>query len=398
MRVLFLTHYYPPEVGAPQTRISALAEGLARRGLDVTVHTGFPHYPDGVIRAPFRNRPLVRREEGGVRVLRSAVYPAPNSGFGRRLAGHGVLAGSALATAPAAGRQDVVVVESPPLFTAAAGAAYAALKRAPLIVNVADRWPESAVQLGLLRNRAAIAAASALERWCYRRAALITVPTAGIEAALSGLPASAGKVERVWPAVDLGRFPAPRPAAAAGPLRALYAGTVGMAQWLGTLVEAARLAGPDVVEVTVAGDGADLAALRAAAAGTPNVRLLGAVPAGDVAALYADADIGLVLLRDREIFAGALPTKLFEIMAAGRACLVAARGETAQFVVEEGIGEAVAPEDPGALAAALARLRADPQRVQRMGAAARSLAEDRFGRDVMIDRWLQLLTRVAAGP
>jgi glycosyltransferase involved in cell wall biosynthesis len=393
MRVLFLTHYYPPEVGAPQTRISALAEGLARRGLDVTVHTGFPHYPDGVIRAPFRNRPLVRREERGVRVLRSAVYPAPNRGFARRLAGHGVLACSALAGAPAAGAQDVIVVESPPLFTAAAGAAYAALKRAPLIVNVADRWPESAVQLGLLRNRGAIAAAAALERWCYRRAALITVPTAGIEGALNALRDSAGKVQRVWPAVDLDRFPAPQPSRAEGPLRALYAGTVGMAQGLGTLVEAARLAGPEVVEVTVAGDGADLDAVRAAAAGASNVRVLGAVPAADVAALYAGCDVGLVLLLDREIFAGALPTKLFEVMAAGRASVVAARGEAAQLVAEEGIGEAVAPEDPVALAAALVALQADPQRVQRMGADARALAVARFGRDVMIDRWLALLTR-----
>ena len=81
MRVVFLTHYFPPEVGAPQTRIAELAAGLRARGIDVTVHTGFPHYPDGRVPPPYRIRPL-RRERGpdGTPIVRSAVYPAPNSG------------------------------------------------------------------------------------------------------------------------------------------------------------------------------------------------------------------------------------------------------------------------------------------------------------------------------
>ena len=76
MRALFLTHYFPPEVGAPQTRIAALARGLRERGDDVTVHTGFPNYPEGRILAPYRNRPLQRETlEDGTRVVRSAVEP-----------------------------------------------------------------------------------------------------------------------------------------------------------------------------------------------------------------------------------------------------------------------------------------------------------------------------------
>jgi len=116
MRVTLLTHYYPPEVGAPQARLSALARGLSRRGVEVTVHTGFPHYPDGVIQPPYRNRPWRIEEEDGVRVVRSAVYPAPNRGFGRRIANHLSFGLSALASAPAAGPADAVIVETPPLL------------------------------------------------------------------------------------------------------------------------------------------------------------------------------------------------------------------------------------------------------------------------------------------
>ena len=144
MRVVFLTHYFPPEKGAAQTRLAALAGGLQAAGLDVTVHTGFPHYPDGAVKDPYRNRAWLR-EPGPVPVLRSAVCPVANRGIARRLLDHTGFAASALATAPLAGPADVVVVESPPLFTAAAGVLYARAKRAALVMNVADRWPATAV-------------------------------------------------------------------------------------------------------------------------------------------------------------------------------------------------------------------------------------------------------------
>src|SRR3954447_14681889 len=209
MRVIFLTHYYPPEVGAPQTRISELADGLGRLGFTVTVHTGFPHYPGGKIMPPYRNRPLLRdRGPGGERLVRSAVYPSPNRGFTRRLANHLSFCGSALATARASGPADVVVAETPPLFVAAAGVAYAGAKRAPLVLNVADRWPASAVELGALTDPRAVGAAERLERWAYRHSAAITAPTEGLLRTLGAEPEAEGRVTRLPPAVDLARFSA----------------------------------------------------------------------------------------------------------------------------------------------------------------------------------------------
>ena len=392
MRIVFLTHYYPPEAGAPQTRISALAAGLVRRGHDVTVHTGFPHYPAGRVQPPYRNRPLLRETgAGGEQVVRSAIYATPNEGFARRLLNHSSLCASALATAPAAGPADVVVVESPPLFLAAAGAAYAALKRAPLVVNVADRWPASAVELGALRDPRAVAAAEALERWIYRRAAAVTVPTRGLERALE--PLAPGRVERLGPAVDVSRFRSEPPPGDGPPLRVLYAGTVGLAHGIDTLIEAAAAAGPDVVQVTIAGGGAEAA--RLARSLPENVRPLGIVAPARVPALYADADAGVVILRDRPIFAGALPTKLLEGMAAGRPVVVSARGEAAELITEAGAGLAVAPEDPVALAGAFARLATDAGLRARLGAAGRAAAAG-FDREASVTGWEALLARAGA--
>ena len=391
MRICFLTHYFPPERGAPQTRIDLLARELASRGHVVTVHTGFPHYPSGGVDPPYRNRPWLRERRDGISILRSAVYPGPNAGFARRLADHTAFALSALATARLTGPADVVVGETPPLFTAVAGIAYAAAKHAAYVINVADRWPASAVALGALRDRRAIAAAGALERLCYRRADRIVAPTRGIVDTLSMMPDAGAKTRRLWPVVDLVRFDPTPPAAGApdAPLRLLYAGTIGLAQGLEVLVRASRLAGPDVVQTTIAGDGADADRLRALIGedGIDNVRLVGALEAAAVPGLYARADAAAVLLRDLPIFEGALPTKLLEAMAAGRPLLLAARGEAAQLVRGAGAGLVVAPGSPGALAEGMRRLRSDPPLRESLGRAGRRHAERHFGAGPAATAW-----------
>lgn len=402
VRAILLTQYFPPEVGAPQARIAALAKGLAEAGVETTVHTCFPHYPDGRVKAPYRNRPVATEHEGDVRVVRSAVYPAANRGFVRRLAGHLSFAASALATARRAGPADVVLVESPPLFLAGAAIAYARAKRAALVVNVADLWPDSAIELGVLSSPLAIGAARAVERAAYRAAAAIACPTEGIAAALARRPESAGKEALMLPAVDLERFdPSPREAGPA-PLRALYAGTVGMAHGLETLLDAAELVasgsdGPRL-EVTIAGDGAEAPALRARLErqGPACVRMLGAVPSERIPDLYAATDVAVVMLRDRPIFHGALPTKMLEAMAAGRPVVLAAAGEAARLIERTEAGLVVPPEDPLALAAALRELAADPERRARLGAAGRRAVEVEFGRTGWIERWRGLLERVSS--
>jgi glycosyltransferase involved in cell wall biosynthesis len=397
LRVVMLTHYYPPEVGAAQARIAALAHGLCERGLEVTVHTGFPHYPSGSIAPPYRNRPLLVERVDGVKVVRSAIYPTPNRGVARRLANHTAFAAGALASSAATGRADVVVAETPPLFTAAAGVLYARIKRARLVLNVSDLWPESAIELGAIGDGRAARAAHVLARYCYRQASLIAAPTHGIVESLRARPEGGAKVVRVPPAVDLRRFatlPPPTPVAN-GPLRVLYAGTLGMAQGLRTLIEAAALAGPQTVQLTLAGDGPDRALLdeAIAARGLANVRLLGALPPARIPEQYALADAGVVALRDRRIFKGALPTKLFEILAAGRPAIVAAPldGEAACLVREVGVGVAVAPEDPAALADAFQHLRADPREAVALGERGRAHAAA-FDRAAAVEQWWSLLT------
>ncbi len=395
LRVTFLTHYYPPEVGAPQARISALARGLRERGLDVTVHTGFPNYPAGRVQPPYRNRPIMREEDRhGVRIVRSAVLPAANKGFLPRIANHTAFATSAMLAASATGKQDVVVVETPPLFTAGAAVPYARAKGVPLIAHVSDLWPSSAVELGALGSKHAIAAAERLERWIYRSATAITVPTRGMVETLGELADSAGKVRRMPPIVELGRFPQTSFPPLDGPLRVLYAGTIGLAQGIENLIDAAAIAGPDVVEVTLAGWGAegDTAYKHILDRGVKNVHMTGTVPPEHVVDLYERSHVGAVLLKDKPLFAGALPTKLFECMAAGRPVVLSARGESAETVASANAGVVVGPEDGEALAATFRELHAtDGHVLAAMGASGRAHVERWASLESNVTRWQSLL-------
>src|SRR5438105_9946375 len=180
LHITFLTHYFPPEIGAPQARMFELAKRLLDAGDDVTVVTAFPNYPTGVIHPGYAGRFAMEERMDGVRVLRRWVYATPNSGFFRRIINWLSFVLSSLTALPKLGPADVIFVQSPPLPIGLAVLAFSRLKRAPFVLNVSDIWPQSAIELGMLRNRPAIWLAERLERHLYRRAARVTVPTPGM--------------------------------------------------------------------------------------------------------------------------------------------------------------------------------------------------------------------------
>lgn len=400
MRILFVSHYFYPEVGAPQTRILETAQRLSARGHEVTVLTGFPNYPDGVIPHPYRGRVLARERVGEVQVVRSAVYPAPNRGFGRRLLNHTSFALSSVIASPLVSGPEAIVAETPPLFTAAAAVAISRRRRCPLVLNVADLWPESAVQLGALRNRTAIELAEHLERFAYRHAARITVPTAGMRSILLERGEPAEKVVHLPNAVDVDRFdgggdPAPVP-----PARVIYCGTVGMAQGVGTLLEAAEhldRAG-ERPEILIVGDGAEREELaeRARRRGLHGVRFEGRVDGQRVPALLQSAHVAVLCLRDLPLFEDALPTKLLEYMAAGRPVVASAAGDAARLLERAQGGVSCPPGDPQALADAIRRILHDPHRARELGLNGRRYVRAHYSREAFVARLEQIILAAAA--
>ena len=181
MRILFLTQYYPPEIGAAQNRLSDLAKRLKNKGHDVTVLTALPSYPRGEIYEGYRGRFRMTEDHDGIRVVRTWVYATKKKNFVPRIFNYlsfAVL--SLIVGSVTAGKVDVIIVESPPLFLGFSGYFLSKLKHAKFVLNVSDLWPESAVVLNVLRNRRLIRWTTRGEEWLYSQASLVTGQTQGI--------------------------------------------------------------------------------------------------------------------------------------------------------------------------------------------------------------------------
>jgi len=409
LRVLFLTEYYAPEVGAPQTRLRETARHLVALGHEIRVLTAPPHYPDGRVRPGYHALAVQRERIDDVEVVRLPMIPRPNGGFLDRVIDQGSFAAAAMTGVGQARWADAVVIESPPLFLGATGAFLRRASGTPYIFHVADPWPDIPIAVGALTNPVTIRVARWLERLAYRHAALVTTVTPGLVDQLGRLDLPAVKVRLLPNGADVGRFdPAADPVAArrrlgwpADPFTLVYAGTVGLAQGLETLVAAAKQLQSAAIEIRVIGAGADRDALqaRAAASGLGHLHFDPPVDASAVPSILAAADATLTMLKAGPAYAHALPTKLVEGLAAGRPVIVSADGASARIVSDGAAGLVVPPEDGVALAAAIAeltRMRVEARRA--MGMRARTLAETTFDRRAIAERLVTYIREAIAPP
>lgn len=404
MKILFITQYFPPEVGAAQTRICELATRLQQAGHSVSVLTTFPSYPSGIVPREWRGKLFWRGSEGALRVYRVWSYPAPNRGFLKRILSQATFAlCSAIAGLFIPGC-DAMIVESPPLFDGFPGVFLGFCKRARYLFNVSDLWPESAVQMGALRNPLLIWISKQMELLFYRRSAAVLAMTAGIRDSIMADGIAPSKVILFRNSVNCELF---RPGVDGSGLRleiglpergfiVLYAGTFGMAQGLTTVLESAALfQGDNVKDIhfVLAGDGAesDVLKAKARALNLSNVTFVAPLPKVRMPELLSLADCVAVPLRKLQLFRGALPTKMFEAMACAKPVILGIEGEAEALLTEAGAGCCVAPENPGALRDAILRLKADENGRGRMGQNGREYVMRHFSPQARVKQLGELL-------
>jgi glycosyltransferase involved in cell wall biosynthesis len=379
-------------------------------GHDVRVLTTFPNYPSGVVPQEWRGKLFCRHRNDGLTIYRVWSYAAANRGFLKRIVTHLSFAVFASAASVVLARPDALIVESPPLFDGFVGVTANVLRRIPYLFMVSDLWPESAVQMGALRNRFLIRASKSIELLFYRRSAAVLALTAGIRNGIIADQVRPNKVLLFRNSVDCDFF---RPSLGKYGLRAeigvkdsdflvVYAGTLGMAHNLSTVLEAASLLqaeGAANVRFVLAGDGADCARLKAQARelALENVSFLAPMNKARVPQLLNAADSVLVPLRNLEIFRGALPTKMFEAMACARPVLLGVRGEAEELVAAAAAGYCIDPESPAALRDAVLELQRDPVKARRMGENGRKYVEKHFRREMRARELSSVLESLLAG-
>lgn len=410
MRVGLLSQWFDPEPG-PASLPGVLARGLVSRGHSVQVLTGFPNYPTGMIAPGYQMRRRMDEDVGGVSIRRVAVYPAHDASAARRVANYASFGVSAVVSGlDALKGLDALWVNYSPITVALPMWAALLGLRVPSVVHVLDLWPDTMLVSGFTTGgRAYSVAEKLLHAWCnsmYRTASSVAYISPGVGETLQarGVPAEKLAYVPVWANEEVFR-PGPvdlraELGLAADAIVLLYAGTLGEAQGLSTLVDACAAVDDPRFVCLIAGSGISAGALgdQAKRVGADNVRFLGRFPQEQMTALMATGDLHYIGLRPHALSRMTMPSKTQAAMASGRALVVAAPGDVAQVARESGAGWAVDPGDVAAIVAAI-RSACDCGRdeLHTMGIRAREYYEKTFSVAQGVQRIEALLERAASG-
>lgn len=405
MRLLIITQYFPPEMGAPQARLYELASRFRDMGHKVTVLTAMPNYPTGRIFPEYRKRLRCCESIDGIPVIRTTLYPSNSAKSLPRLLSYMSFATSCVSLGGwGLGCQDVVLVESPPLFLAPSGWIIGRALRAKTVLMVSDIWPDILIRMGHSANGFAVRAMLWLERMAYRHYDIVALTNPGalkqIEARFPGVVATV-----ISNGVDTSMFsPMLRSneirrslGAGDGEFLVGYCGLHGLAQGLDAVVNAAkRLQSDRRVRFILIGDGPVKQHLVSLAKelNVTNIHFFDSKPKKEMPAIVASCDAMLVPLVTR--LPGTMPSKVYEALASGTPPIVAKGCEGESLINHYNVGSTFDPMDGEELAQAVKELIEHPQEREAMRVRARELAM-RFDRDLLATRTELVLQALASG-
>jgi len=406
MRIIFFSHYYPPEVNAPASRTSEHCRAWVKAGHDVTVVTCVPNHPSGKVYPGYKNSLFQTEILDGVRVVRVWTFLAANEGFVLRTLNYLSYLLSATLALPWLPPADVVISTSPQFFCGLAGLTARSFKGAPWVLEIRDLWPESIVTVGAMRKGLAVRLLERLEALAYASADHIVSVTDSFVPHIVACGGDPGKIAVIKNGVDLELFTTEGTTTwvktqlgLAGRFVAAYVGTHGMAHGLGTILEAAeRLRDDPRIAFLLVGDGAERANLERMREQKKldNVTILGQRPKEDMPKIWAATDAGLILLKRNDLFKKVLPSKMFEAMAMKCPIILGVEGEARSLLVEADAGIAITPESAEELAAAVVRLAENPALAGQLGVQGHAHVRDHYDRARIAGRYLDLLKEAAA--
>lgn len=407
MKILFLSHYFPPEINAPASRTFEHCREWARAGHKVTVVTCAPNHPRGNVYEGYRNSLYSRETRDGIDIVRLWTFLSANEGFLLRTLNYLSYMFACILAAPWLPKTDVVVSTSPQFFNGLAGYFLSRAKRAPWVLEIRDLWPESIVAVGAISNELVIKGLRWLEHFAYRKADCIVPVTDAFAAYMRASGVTPEKIFVIKNGVELGLFKRDTLGDSMrsrlgleGKTVAAYFGTHGMAHHLETIFEAAQLVKDDPrIFFVLVGDGAERARLLdlKQQMGLSNVLMLDQQPKEAMPELWAMSNVSLVLLRNTDLFKTVIPSKIFEAMGMAKPIILGVLGESKDLVLEAGGGIPIEPENAVELAAAVRRFADNPAEARAIGQMGFDFVCANFDRRVLAGRYIDILrTAIAA--
>lgn len=391
--VHIVTQWFPPEHTPIGHMLLELAESLASQGWDVTVITGYPNHPGGVVYDGYKKRLFEEQWMGGIRVWRVYLHTsARRSIFSRLLTFISFTLSSSLCLL-LRGKPDIIFAVLQPLSLGVTLPLIARLKGARLVFNVQDLHPDAQINLGMIKNRLLIGLLRSVEKYSYRHADGLSVICDGFRAHCIEKGARAENIAVIRNWIDLDEIqPGPRMNAFRSELGLtgddtviLFAGTIGLASGAEVMLDVAeRLRDHGHIRIVFVGEGASLPAIReeACTRGLDNLVFSPFQPRERLGEVQATADISLVTIRPGSEQMS-VPSKVLGYMAAARPVLAAApeNSETARFITESGAGTVVPPGNPEAITSAILDLQGRPDERQALGSRGRRYLEENLSRE-----------------
>lgn len=406
MHILFLTHYFPPEVNAPASRTYENAKQWIRAGHQITVLTCAPNHPNGIVYDGYQNRLRQWDEKDGIKVLRVKTFLSANAGFVKRILNYVSYMFSAILFCHLVRNVDIVVSTSPQFFCGLAGYFVSRLKGASWVLEIRDLWPESIIAVGAIKNRQIITALEGIESFMYRKADRVIALTEAFKRHIMKRGVLDERISIIKNGADLSQFkPMPKEnpflmeEGLTGQFIASYVGTHGMAHGLQTIFKAAEIL-KDRKDVTflLVGDGAERNNLlrKKEAMGLKNVIMLGQQKKERMPEIIAASDACMVLLIKQELFKAVIPSKIFEAMAMERPIILGVEGESREIIEEGACGICIEPENPQALADAVMTLCENRELAESLGKNGKAFVANEYDREKLAKTYLQLLIRVGS--
>ena len=381
MNILFLSHYFPPEVNAPASRTFEHCQQWVKDGHSVTVVTCVPNHPQGQVYDGYRNCLFQREECQGIRVIRIWTFITANEGFVKRTLNYISYLIAVVLVTPWLPQANVVISTSPQFFNGLAGYFVSRILRIPWVLEIRDLWPESILAVGAITNRRIIQLLEWLEQFAYRKADWIVPVTDSFQRFIAEKGITPDKITVIKNGANLSLY---KPLAGEnamaesldlkGKFVASYFGTHGMAHHLETILYAAKQLQdyPDIIFL-LAGDGAErknVLALHQQLKLT-NVLMLEQQPKHQMPSLWALSSVSLILLRKSDLFQTVIPSKIFESMAMEKPIILGVEGESAEIVRSADAGFCIEPENSQELAQRMLELYQQPELRSRFGANGR---------------------------
>jgi len=413
MKILYVSQYFPPEMGAPAARAAELSRHWAAAGHEVTVLTGFPNHPTGVVPPEYRKkfrRMVAREQTDGVNVVRTWLLPFPNRKAYERMLNYSSFCISAASTGLFVSRPDVVIATSPQLLVGLSGWWIARWKRVPFVFEVRDLWPESLVAVGMGESDSLLhRTLGKIAGFLYRHSDRVTVVTPAFEDYLvEHWHVPREKISVIENGVETQLF-SPEPATelrrelgVEGKFVVSYIGTMGMAHGLETIVSAAsqlQNTNPEIVFMML-GEGTykDRIVALARERALGNIRFVDQQAREKIPAYICASDVCLVLLKKTDLFKTVIPTKMLEFMSCARPVILGVDGQARTILEQAGGGLVIEPENSEALMNAIRHLAANRETALELGRRGREHVARRFSRGQTAEKYVRVLEQLLKLP